>query len=192
MRRFCFIAFVWVLVASLAAAQDVSLGDAARKARMTKPAAPANQQVYTNDNLPTAGGLGIASLTPSPENNTAQQTTASTAAAAPAPAGSDKATEDARQKVYEAWKTKIDTQKSQISQLERELNVLQREAQIRAAVYYADAGTQLRDPKKYADDVRQSQQDTEAKQKSLADAKQKLDDLQDQARKAGVPASYYE
>ena len=41
----------------------------------------------------------------------------------------------------------------------------------------------------YADDVRKNQDDMDAKQKALADAKQKLDDMQEEARKAGVPAS---
>lgn len=95
---------------------------------------------------------------------------------------------EARQKVIDDWKGKIDDQKKEISQLERELNVLQREGQISQAVYYADAGTQLRDPKRYADEQRQRQADLDSKQKALDDAKQKLSDLQDQARQAGVPA----
>lgn len=192
--------FFCLLTLGFAAAQDESLGDAARQARMRKTSPAATEKVYTNDNLPTSGGIGIAALTPNPLNS-ASSSTASTQAATDTSANAAdkklKATSpedspEARQKVYDDWKSKIDDQKKEISQLERELNVMQREAQIRAAVFYADAGTQLRDSKKYADESRQAQQDLDGKQKALADAKQELSDLQDQARQAGVPSSYYQ
>jgi hypothetical protein len=182
---------------SLISAQD-SLGDAARAARMSKPASAPGARVYTTDPLPTGTGLGVAAIssTQSSSSGSTESTTASTTkegdtqaegAEQPKNAKPDDSP-DARQKIYDDWKSKIDDQKKEISQVERELNVLQREAQINAAVYYADAGTQLRDPKRYADEQRQRQADIDSKQKELDDAKQKLADLQDEARKAGVPA----
>lgn len=184
-----------IMVGTLSA-QDQSLGDAARAARMSKPAPAPGARVYTNDNLPTGTGLGIAALSSAPTSAAAEaSTTASstTSGAADATAEKPKAaapgdSPEARQKLIDDWKSKIDDQKKEISQLERELNVLQREGQISAAVYYADAGTQLRDPKRYADEQRQRQADLDSKQKALDDAKQKLSDLEDQARQAGVPA----
>lgn len=174
-------------------AQDQSLGDAARAARMSKPASAPGARVYTNDNMPTGTGLGIAALSSAPTSAAEASTTASSTTAEGATAEKPKATTpgesaEERQKVVDDWKGKIDDQKKEISQLERELNVLQREGQISQAVYYADAGTQLRDPKRYADEQRTRQADLDSKQKALDDAKQKLSDLENQARQAGVPA----
>jgi len=54
-------------------------------------------------------------------------------------------------------------------------------------VYYADAGAMLRDSGKFAEDSRKLQAEIDTKTQALADAKQKLTDLQEEARKAGVP-----
>ena len=54
------------------------------------------------------------------------------------------------------------------------------------AAYYADAGTMLRDQGKFMDDSRKQQAEIDAKKQTLTDAKQKLDDLQEQARKTGI------
>lgn len=66
---------------------------------------------------------------------------------------------------------------------------MQREYRLRAAAYYADAGNSLRDPKQWAEEDRKYQDDLKTKQDTLADAKQKLSDLQDQGRKAGMPSA---
>ena len=63
----------------------------------------------------------------------------------------------------------------------------QSEARLRAAAYYGDAGTMLRDQAKYAEDTRKSQAEIDGKKQALDAAQQKLSDLQEQARKAGLP-----
>lgn len=80
----------------------------------------------------------------------------------------------------------IKDQKEEISRLQRELDVTQREQRLRAAAYYADAGTQLRDQTKFADDSRKEQDEIDSKKQALTAAQQKLDDMQEQARKSGV------
>ena len=45
----------------------------------------------------------------------------------------------------------------------------------------------LRDSGKFAEDSRKLQAEIDTKTQALADAKQKLTDLQEEARKAGVP-----
>lgn len=95
----------------------------------------------------------------------------------------------AEQKASDSLKEKIEDQQKQITQLQRELDVAQREARLRAAAYYADAGTMLRDQGKFAEDSRTQQAEIDAKTKALADARQKLDDLQEQARKSAMPSS---
>jgi hypothetical protein len=180
-----------VMLAS-AGAQD-SLGDIARRARMQK-AATSGVRVYDNDNLPRQGDLGTAVVTggnapaaadakAAADSKPTAKGSSANAANTPAAAGAD------AQKSADEWSGKIADQKKQIAQLERELNVLVRESQIRATVYYADAGTRLRDQQKFSDDTRKSNDDIAAKTKELEDAKQKLDDMQEQARKAGVPAA---
>jgi hypothetical protein len=67
--------------------------------------------------------------------------------------------------------------------------VAQREARLHAAAFYADAGTMLRDQGKFAEDTRKEQAEIDGKKQSLDAAQQKLADLQEQARKAGLPSS---
>jgi predicted RNase H-like nuclease (RuvC/YqgF family) len=78
---------------------------------------------------------------------------------------------------------------AEVTQLTRELDVLQRENRMRAATYYADAGNRLRNEQQYAAADRQYQADIQAKQSAINTAKSKLDGLREQARRLGVPAS---
>ncbi len=89
----------------------------------------------------------------------------------------------------EEIKKKIDAVKQEIAILQRELDVAQREGRLRAAAYYADAGTMLRDQTKFAEDSRKEQAEIDTKKEALASAQQKLADLQEEARRAGLPAS---
>lgn len=90
------------------------------------------------------------------------------------------------------WGDKINAQKEQIDLLTRELDVLQREYQIRAAAMYADAGNRMRNSADWDKQDAQYKQQIADKQKVLDEAKQKLDDTQEEARKAGAPASVRE
>ena len=76
--------------------------------------------------------------------------------------------------------------------LTRELDVSQREYQLRAAAFYADAGNRLRNSGTWDKEDADYKQQISQKQKALDDAKQQLDDLQEQARKAGAPSSVRE
>jgi len=67
--------------------------------------------------------------------------------------------------------------------------VLQREYQIRAAAMYADAGNRMRNEADWDKQDAQYKQQIADKQKAIEEAKQKLEDMQEEARKAGVPAS---
>jgi len=166
---------------------DKPLGDVARMARRHKPAPTPGEKVYDNDNLP---GKAIVSTVGSDAAKAGDQGTANS------DNGADKDKDkngtpsaDEHKKTNDAWAGKIGDQKQEISRLERELNVLQRESQIHAAVNAADMGSRLGNNAKYADEEKQYQQQIADKQKALDEAKQKLDDMQEEARKAGVPAS---
>ena len=63
---------------------------------------------------------------------------------------------------------------------------------LRAAAFYADAGNRLRNEATWDKDDAQYKQQIAEKQKAVDDAKKQLEDLQEQARKAGVPSSMRE
>ncbi len=111
----------------------------------------------------------------------------------PKTAEEEAASKDAdKQAAAKQWADKIAAQKDQIDLAARELDVLQREYQIRAAAMYADAGNRMRNSGDWDKQDTQYKQQIADKQKSLEEAKQKLDDMQEGARKAGVPASVSE
>lgn len=84
------------------------------------------------------------------------------------------------------WQDKIDTQKEQIDLLAREMDVLQREYRLRQVAMYADAGNRLRNSGSWDKEDTQYKEQIADKQKALQDAKQRLEDLNEDARKAGV------
>lgn len=194
-----------VMFALSAGAQSVV--DVAKQARAKQKANP-NARVIDNDVIPSS--IEISSSSAPAANSSASAATSNTADTKPAPASTpaetkkdetgkqdgakdDKASSekspgaDDDKKNIDAWKKQINDQKKEVSQLERELNVAQREAGLHNAVYYADAGAMLRDSAKFADESRKLQAEIDTKTQALADAKQKLADLQEDARKAGVP-----
>src|SRR5579859_244523 len=173
---------ILVLLPALARAQnEPSLGEIARQARRQKPAPAPGERVYDNENLP--GKAVINTVGSADAAKPADQSPAN------GQASSDDANKDKNatlsaedhKKANEEWAGKIGQQKEEISRLERELNVLQRESQIHAAVNYADVGSRLANNAKFAEQDRQYQEQIAAKQK--------LADMQEEARKAGVPAS---
>ncbi len=167
-----------------------SLGETARKLRQNKPA-ETSPKVITNDDLREAP--------PAPEAKSESADTAKAAEAAKNPADEKDKTAAAEKpkktdpeadqaKLDEEWSKKIDDQKQKIADIAHELDLLQRENKLRAAAYYADAGTRLRDQQNYAEQDRKYQKDIADKQKALDDAKAALSDLQEEARKAGASA----
>jgi hypothetical protein len=180
---------VAIASAFVVSTQAQSLGDQAREMRAEKTPAP-QSKVYTNDNLPTGGGITVIGAAPAPA---ASSTVATASAATPtkgaAPAANSAADD---QKAADKLKDDVQAQKDEISRLERELDVATREWKLQQATYYADAGNQLRDPAAFAERERKFNDETKKKQQAIADAKQKLDDMQEQARKSGLPSSAVE
>ena len=175
------------LLASMAVAQTTasapsqsSLGDYARKIRKDPGTAKAKPKVFDNDNLPTDDKLSVigeksadnAGGTPVDDKNAA---------------GANADDEQAKkQSAWKSWQTKLGAQKDQIDLATRELDVLQREYQLRAAAMYADAGNRMRNSAEWDKEDAQYKQQIADKQKSLDDAKTKLDDIEENARKAGA------
>lgn len=187
---------------------DSSLADYARQIKKDS-GAKANQRVFDNDNLPKDDKLSvIGQQKPASESAEAKSDDSSQekaegstgtksaegkepAESKPAAESKGKAPEDdaAKQAALKQWSDKIAAQKDEISLLTRELDVLQREYQLRAAAMYADAGNRMRNEAAWDKQDAQYKQQIADKQKALDDAKQKLDDLQESARKAGMPSN---
>src|SRR5215472_11889237 len=152
-----------------------SLGEAARQARAQKSRTPATIRLE---------GDGV--IVPDSSKNDNMDVPATDTKSSESKDDSKKsATDDSKPKA-EDWSKKVEAQRNEIVLLQRELDVAQREQRLRAAAFYADAGTQLRDSAKYAEDSRKEQETIDSKKQALERAQEKLADLQEQARKAGV------
>jgi hypothetical protein len=166
-------------------APDQPLGDYARKVHKDTDPAKAKPKVFDNDNLPTDDKISVVG-TPLDASNSDSSVKPADAKDASKP-GSDP--EAKKQADWKQWKDKVSAQKDQIDLSNRELDVLQKEYQLRAAAMYGDAGNRLRNSADWDKEDAQFKQQIADKQKAVEDAKQKLDDMQEQARKAGVPSS---
>jgi len=213
MKRIACIGFVFVFVlpAVLAVAQNTtpqqgqsSLGDYARQVRKD-PAAKAKPKVFDNDNLPKDDKLSIVgppAEVPAEGAVAGGEKAPATESKEAAPADGKKAEgtkplsadeeQAKKQALYKEWQDKLAAQKSQIDLASRELDVLQREYQLRAAAMYADVGNRMRNETQWDKEEADYKQKIADKQKAVDEAKQKLTDLEEDARKAGVPASMRE
>jgi hypothetical protein len=182
-----------------------SLGDTARK--FHKDPAKSKPKVFDNDNLPKDDKLSIVGQAAAETSPDASPNPSSPANAQDEDKEKDKHGDDKdkakdgdpakphdddqarKQTEWKQWQEKLVAQKDAIDLASRELDVLQREYQLRAAEMYADAGNRLRNQAQWDKQDADYKQQVADKEKSLADARQKLDDLQEEARKDGVPAA---
>jgi hypothetical protein len=190
MKRITLIGSALALSTAMAVAQATapaqdqsSLGDYARKIHKDPGTAKAKPKVFDNDNLPTEDKLSVIG-----------EKSADSAAGAPADdknAAATNADDDQAKKQagWKSWQTKLGAQKDQIDLATRELDVLQREYQLRAAEMYADAGNRLRNSAQWDKQDADYKQKIADKQKAVEDAKSKLTDMQEDARKDGVPSA---
>jgi hypothetical protein len=203
-----------VTITSAWAQEQDALTRYAREKRQQKQSQPAPKKVFDNDNLPREEHISVVGNPPTdttagdnaePTNSGEKNADGSTPAAQPkdATAGNtDKVdpsktkldvtpgqSADDRQKSYDAWKKRIADQKEAVDLASRELDVMQREYRLRAAAVYADAGNRLRNAATWDKEDKQYKDQIAAKQKAVDAAKQQLADLQEQARRSGVPAN---
>jgi hypothetical protein len=176
-----------ILLTSFAGAQrtDPPLGDYARKVRKDPAAAKAKPKVFDNDNLPTEDKLSVVGqpVAANASPNAADDKDKDNSAAAKT--SDDQAKKEA---AWKDWQNKIGAQKSTIDLAARELDVLQREYQLRAAAIYGDAGNRIRNSAQWDKQDAEYKEKIADKQKAVDDSKQKLDDMKEEARKAGVPS----
>jgi hypothetical protein len=175
---------------------EPSLGAFARSVKKDKKQEAA--KTFDNDNLPREDKLSV--VGPSSDSTDSANAASDQQAASTDAASSDKAkrttpavtpgeSQEQRQQVYDQWKEKIASQQSEIDLLSRELDVQQREYKLRAAEFYGDAGERMRNQAGWDKEDAKYKDDIADKQKALDEARQRLSDMQEDARKAGVPTS---
>ena len=155
---------------STATPQD-SLAEAARKAKAQKAQAAAAAKpakVFTNDNLPTTGGISTVGVKPSKDS------TAADAAAAPA--------DDAKGEKY--WRTKFDSLRKKLDSDQAELDVLQRELGVVSLQNYSDPVQAMQQGLSQSD-IQKKTDAINAKKKDVANDQQALTDAEDDLRKSG-------
>ena len=179
-KRFVTLALGSVLLASpayLAAQQDQgqeSVADAARKAQAGKKAGPKPKMVIDNDNLDTLSGtINVVGEQPAPPEDNAKKTAGDKTA---------KSGEPGKDEAY--WRGKFADANKKLADDEHELDVLQREYNLKKVQFYTDPMAELR--QEYS---RQDLKDTMAKLDDKAAAVEKdkanIADLEDQLHKAG-------
>ena len=190
-----FVLALSTLLSSLAGAQSTSstpdqssLGDYARKVRKD-PATKAKPKVFDNDNLPTDDKLSVVGPAPTTATADASDKSADSKDAAAKPAASADDEQAKKRAAWKAWHDKMTAQKDSIDLASRELDVLTREYQLRAAAMYADVGNRLRNATQWDKEEAEYKQKIADKAKAVEEAKQKLEDMKEEARKAGVPAA---
>src|SRR5713101_4152725 len=203
-----------LLLTSTAGAQTASqskdqssLADYARRVRKDTGAPKAKPKVFDNDKLSvvgqqpvtsaegTAPAQGSEKLSAPADSSAAGNSKAATdnkTATAAKPAGSPEEEQAKKQAEWKSWQDKLTAQRDKISLASRELDVTQREYQLRAAAMYADAGNRLRNSAPWDKEETNYKQQIAEKQKALDDAKQKLEDMKEEAHKADVPSSITE
>ncbi len=172
------------------AAQDPSqpqpLGNYARTVHKdkTKPGTHSKPRVYDNDNLPT-DGISIVGPPPAEPAADAKDSPSKTDVKADSKDAKPDASSD-RKKAIQELQGKLDAQKQKLADMSHELDLQQREYRLHVATYYSDAANRLRDPEKWDKQDVEARADLDAKQKAVDTVHQALDDLQEQARKAGL------
>ena len=157
------------------APQKQSLADAARKAREKEKAAPKAPTVFTNDNIPTAGGgVSVVGAQPAATKESGQEGTAAESKAASEKSNNDEAT----------WRKQFADARRKIAQDEQALSIMQRELGELNVQYYPDPSKALKQSVDRSDIVKKTEE-IAAKQKELDADKQALSNLEDQLRAAG-------
>jgi predicted RNase H-like nuclease (RuvC/YqgF family) len=182
------------LLTGVAAAQSDSLAEAARKHRQQQSGKPVAAKVYTNDNLPATETISTVGAPTSDAAATAPTDGQAASADGSTPAAKDgaKPADDSksRQKTWEDWREKIQKQKAAVEQMQKENEEIERQYKLTTGNYYSSAQQRLYDGAAMAKEDAAYKQQMEQKKKAIEDAKQKIEDLQEEARRAGVPSGY--
>lgn len=170
------------------AASAQTLADRARELRKDKRTQSSSQRVFTNESLNLRPAPAISDTSSAAKKPSDDAAATDEEGEGDAEKAKGLTPDEEKAKAAADFKDKIEKAKAELAQLQREADVAQRENRLKAAVFYADAGTKLRDERKYADEDRKAQAELADKQKKIADTQAAIDRLRDGARRAGIPA----
>ena len=167
-----------VTIGSISAAGAQTLGDVARKEEARRKAVSKPGKTYTNDSLRGAGDVGAAVVPPVPA-----------AAAAPTPAPESKPQEPKDPKKEEAyWRERVSKARDGLERAKTFKDALQSRINSLSADF-----TSRDDPAQrsvIASDRQKALAELERVTKEIADFEKQLRDMEDEARKAGVPPGW--
>jgi hypothetical protein len=163
-----------------ASQQAPSLGEAARKAReQSKGRPPA--KVFSNENIADLKGT-VSVVGPEPPAPAAPE--AAGAAIAPAAPPTAPAAPKAEVKDEAYWRAQFAAARKQLAGDSKELDVLQREYNLKEQQFYSNPNVALREQNSRAD-LNKTRDDINAKKADVAKDQQTITTLEDQLRQAG-------
>jgi chromosome segregation ATPase len=164
------------------------VADAARKARQQKKDAPKPKKVFTNEDVSTAPSAATPSNTaPAPTTNSSTPADTKEEVSGQAAAG-DKTASDksapAPKNDEATWRGRFRDERAKLADAERELDILQREAQKAQVQYYSDPQKAMAEQYNRKD-VNEKDTKIAAKKEEIEKIKQHIADMEDELRRAG-------
>jgi chromosome segregation ATPase len=150
-----------------APSQPDSLAEAARRAKQKKKDASKPSRVFTNDNIPTAGGISSVGAAPAAQSTPASE------------AGGSTTSNDEKK-----WRDKFATLHHKLEQDQQELQVMQRELGELNLQYYNDPMKAMQQELTRSDITAKTAK-IDAKKKEIEADEQAISDAEDGLRKAG-------
>ena len=183
-RKLLFATTILALTASavITRAQDVALdapspsvADAARKARAQKKDSVKPVKVFTDDNVgDIKGQISVVGAEPSPQ--------ADSAGAKKEDAKAASASEGKKDEAY--WRGKFAAARKALAEDTREVDILQREFNLKQEQFYRDPTAALK--QQYSrEDLEKTQNQIDTKKQDVEKDKQALSDLEDEMRRSG-------
>ena len=158
-----------------------AVADAARKAREQKKSEPKPKKVFTNDDVPSGSSTAQASSAPS---NPSTGETKESAAAAEANVTAGNAKDSAPKNDEATWRKRFADTRAELAQTEKELDILQREAQKAQVQYYSDPNKAMKEQYSRTE-VNDKDTKIAAKKQEIDQLKQKLSAMEDELRRSG-------
>ncbi len=149
--------------------QQDSLAAAARKARAQSKDAPKAAKVFTNDDLPSAGGISTVGGATAPKSSSG----AANANAKPAAGGDEK-----------SWRDRFAGLRRKLEQDQQALDIMQRELGVLNVQQYSDP-MQAMQQGYTRGDINNKTADIDAKKQQIEADQQAIDDAEDELRKSG-------
>jgi hypothetical protein len=158
------------------AAQEDLLAEAARKAREQRKEAPKAARVFTNDNIPTAGGISAVGTSAGTPANSGGGTAATQ---------QGKTTEKAASPNDEkTWRARFAALRHKLEQDQSELDIMQRELGQLNLQYYPDPNKQMQQQFS-REEINRKTAAIEEKKKQVAADQQAIAEAEDALRQAG-------